>query len=448
MEFGVIDTQPTVAESASVAPWDLTSAQRSKALIALLVALVFLAGLGIGLDRVTTNTHRALPVASSVPFPRDITDAFAARPGPGLGVTATGQHWSTPRGTWGVAGDGAGVVAMAPLGSAVALVRVGRGPGTIAVTAQTVSKGMGLAFRCRGLLDCWTLTAVPEFGTWQLTKIAAAAPTDMGNIGTEPVAPGTRIRINNRVDGFDVYVNDVLAKQISDASLDDAQMAGLVVNPEPGATAARWTQFSAHQVNIVGPGAPVHDAFDRQNGSLGTTETGQAWKVDGGSWAVQDREAVLTSRPTVDANIATVDIGRSTGWVQVTATTMPDGVGAVFRYQDAQNYWRIVAVPGYATFNVFKVINGRETRVGATGVTNFGTISVGLNKIGANVNLGIRMRGQEFTFFIDGFETVTMRSTELINAHRAGIVVASDKGTDARFAGFAAGPLDIAGANP
>jgi hypothetical protein len=56
------------------------------------------------------------------------------------------------------------------------------------------------------------------------------------------------------------------------------------------------------------------------------------------------------------------------------------------------------------------------------------------------------MRGEDFTFFIDGFETVTMHSTDLIKAHRAGIVVASDKGKDARFAGFAAGPLTLAGA--
>jgi len=156
----------------------------------------------------------------------------------------------------------------------------------------------------------------------------------------------------------------------------------------------------------------------------------------------------LTSPPTAAASIATVDIGRASGWVQVTASTAPDGVGAVFRYQDAENYWRVVAVPAYGTFNVFKVINGVETRVGATGLTNYNAIEVAGNKVGVNVNIGIRMRGDEFTFFIDGFETVTMRSTELIKAHRAGIVVASDKGRDARFAGFAAGPLTLAGVQP
>ena len=447
--FGVIDAQPTAAEPASVGPWDLTPPQRTKALVCLVVVLGLLAGLGVGLDRVTTSTRKVVPIAAAVPFPREITDEFAARPGPGLGTAATGQRWSSPRGTWGVSGDGAGVVAMAPLGSALALVRVGRGPGSIAVTAQTMTKGMGIAFRCRGLLDCWNITAIPELGTWKITKIAAAVPTEMGNLGQVPVAAGSRIRVDNHVDGFDVFIDDTLVKHVDDTSLNDAQMAGLVVDPEAGATTARFTKFAASQVNIVGPGAPVRDAFDRADGSLGTTPTGQDWKADGGSWAVREQEAVLSSRPTDAASVATVDIGRTDGWVQVTTSTMPDGVGAVFRYQDAENYWRVVAVPGYATFNVFKVINGVETKVGqGLGLTSYNTIDVGANKVGVNVNIGVRMRGDEFTFFVDGFEMVTMRSTELRKAHRAGIVVASTKGTGARFAGFAAGPLSIAGAQP
>jgi hypothetical protein len=444
--FGVIDAQPTVADTTSVGPWDLTSTQRTKALVSLVVVLGLLAGLGVGLDRVTSSSRKVLPIASAVPFPREITDDFAARPGPGLGAAPTGQHWGSARGVWGVSGDGAGVVTMAPLGSALALVRVGRGPGSIAVTAQTMTKGMGIAFRCRSLLDCWNITAVPELGTWKITKIAAAVPTEMGNLGTVPVASGTRIRVDNGVNGFDVFIDDTLVKHVDDPSINDAGSAGLVVDPEPGATTARFTKFAASQVNIVGPDAPVHDAFDRPDGSLGKTPTGQAWKVDSGSWGVRGQEAVLNSPPTAAANIATVDIGRTAGWVQVTATTAPDGVGVVFRYQDPKNYWRIVAVPGYGTFNVFKVINGVETRVGATGLTTVNTIDVGANKVGVNVNIGIRMRGEDFTFFIDGFETVTMHSTELIKAHRAGIVVASDKGKDARFAGFAAGPLTLAGA--
>ena len=158
---------------------------------------------------------------------------------------------------------GAGVVAMAPLGSALALVRVGRGPGSFAVTAQTMTKGMGIAFRCRGPLNCWTITAIPELGTWNLTKIAAAVPTEMGNIGQVPVAAGTRIRVDNASTDSTCSSTTSLAKHVDDTSLNDAQMAGLVVDPEAGATTARFANFAASQINIVGPGAPVRDAFDR-----------------------------------------------------------------------------------------------------------------------------------------------------------------------------------------
>ncbi len=443
-----MQTQTTVPDAASMVAADLTTRQRTTALIAFIVVIVLLVGLGIGLDRVTSSTRKEVAIAAAVAFPREVTDDFAARSGLGLGNAATGQRWGSARGVWGVAGDGARVVSMAPLGSALALVRVGRGPGSIAVTAQTMTKGMGIAFRCRGLLDCWNITAIPELGTWKITKIAAAVPTELGNLGQVPVASGTRIRVENDAKGFDVFIDDVLVKRVDDASINDAQSAGLVVDPEAGATTARFTDFAASQVNIVGPDAPVRDAFDRADGSLGKTPTGQQWKVDGGSWAVRDREAVLSSRPTDTASIATVDIGSTEGWIQVTASTAPDGVGAVFRYQDPKNYWRVVAVPGYATFNVFKVINGAETRVGSTGITNYATMAVGAEKVGLNVTIGIRMRGEEFTVFIDGFEMVTMRATELIKARRAGIVVSSFKGKDARFAGFAAGPLEIAGATP
>ena len=434
-----MQTQSTEPDSRAMVASDLSERQRSTALVVFIVAVVALLGLGFGLDRLTTQTSHVVVVPAAVPFPRTMTDAFAKHPGPGLGLAPTGERWSAARGVWAASDGTAGPVAMAPLGSAVALLRVGRGPGSIAVTAQTMTKGMGLAFRCQGLLACWTVTAVPELGTWKITKIVAAVPTEAGNVGTVPVAAGTRIRIANRADGFDVFINEVLARTVTDKTGNDAPLAGLVVDPEPGATTARFAAFAAEQVNVVGSDAPLADGFDRAPGdALGSAPAGQRWKTESGLWGIRAKEAVLRSPPSAEPSVATVDVGRSQGWIQVTGTTVPDGFGAVFRYQDAKNYWRIVAVPGYATFNVFKVINGVDTRVGGTGLTNYAN----------DVTIGIRLRKDEMTFFIDGFETVTMRSTELQRAHRGGLVVASLKGKDARFAGFAAGPLTIAGVQP
>ena len=418
---------------------DLSSRERSVAIGALIVAVVLLLGVGAVLDRVTTQSKPFVAVVPpAVPFPRTVVDDFPTRPGPGLGLASTGQRWAAVRGQWAVGDGTAELVAPAPLGADLALVWVGRGPGSVSMTAQTMTKGMGLAFRCRDLLDCWTLTAVPDVGTWNLTKIKSAVPVDMGNIGTVSVDSGTRVRVVSNVDGFDVFVNDVLARHVDDKDLKDAPRAGLVAQQEPEATVGRFANFNAEQVNIVGPDAPVRDDFNRRPGALGTTTTGQPWKVASGAWAIRANEAVLTSSPSATPSIATVDVGSSDGWVQVTGSTVPDGFGAVFRYQDPQNYWRVVAVPGYATFNVFNTINGRETRVGSTGLTSYADGST----------LGIRLRGQEFTFFVDGVETVTMRSSELQRAHRAGLVISSPKAKGARFAGFAAGRLSLAGLSP
>ncbi len=424
---------------------DLTAHDRRLALVALIVALVVLLGVGAVLDRVTTK-KALMPVAviPAVPFPRTVTDDFATRSGPGLGAAPTGQRWNAVRGQWAMADGSARVATPAPLGSSVALVRVGRGAGTVAVTAQTITKGMGLAFRCRDLLDCWTLTVVPEFGTWNLTKIKSAVPTDMGNVGQAPIAPGTRVRVDMDAAGFEVFVNDVSVRRVDDSgpnSINDAPRAGLVVNPEAGATDGRFTSFSATQWNVLGPDAPIRDDFDRApSNTLGRSTTGQQWNVASGEWGVKAREAVLVSTPSDTPSVATIDVGRSDGWVQATATTAPQGFGVVFRYRDAKNYWRIVAVPDYATFNVFKVVNGRESKVTASGI---GVVTYDKT----NVTIGIRLEDDRFTIYVDGRDTgVTLRSTELANAHRAGLVVSSVKGTGLRVAGFAAGPLDVAGA--
>ncbi len=423
---------------------DLTAHDRRLALVALIVVLVVLLGLGAVLDRVTTNAVATPAVAPpAVPFPRTVTDDFATRPGPGLGRTPTGQRWAAVRGEWVMADGSARVAVPAPLGSNVALVRVGRGAGSVSVTAQTITKGMGLAFRCRDLLDCWTLTAVPEFGTWNLTKVKSAVPADMGNVGQAPIASGTRVRVDMDAQGFEVFVNDVSLRRVDDPgpdSINDAPRAGLVVNPEAGATDGRFTEFSATQWNILGPDAAVHDDFDRPaSDTLGRSSTGQRWTVASGQWGITDREAVLRSTPSDTPSVATIDVGRSEGWVQATATTAPQGFGVVFRYRDPRNYWRIVAVPDYATFNVFKVVNGRETKVTASGI---GVVTYDKT----NVTIGIRLEGDRFTFYVDGRDTgVTMRDPELRNARRAGLVVSSVKGTGLRVAGFAAGPLDAAG---
>jgi hypothetical protein len=428
---------PAAPLDAPSSPFDLSASQRSRALVALVVVLVLLIGAGLALDRVTTQTvvvpGAAIPAA--VPFPREVRDDFARTMPGGLGRAATGQRWGTIKGAWSSGEGAARVVTPEPAAPSYALIRAGRGAGSVAMTASHVTEGMGLAFRCEDELNCWTLTARTEFGTWQLTKITAATVIDQQNVGTVPVADGTRLRVELRPEGFDIYVNDIAVRHVDSTELNDASRAGLVLGA--GADpAARYSAFRSVQYDVLGPDAPIRDDFNRAGTTtLGTTTTGQQWRVESGSWRILRGEAVLDSKPSLKPSIATIDVGRTSGWVQATASTLPTGAGFVFRYRDADNYFRVSAVPAYATLNVIRVVDGVETRVGSTGVTNFG----------AGSTLGVRLRGQRMTFFVDGFETVTFRAPELVDAHRAGLLTDSPKAIGVRFAGFAAGPLDVAG---
>jgi hypothetical protein len=418
-------------------PLDLTDAQRARALLALVLAVVLLVGLGVALDRITTQSKPLIGfgIPPAVPFPREVRDDFTTSGPAGLARASTGQRWNAIKGQWG-SGDGtARVVTPDPISPSYALVNSGRGAGRVGFTATHVTEGMGIAFRCEDELNCWTLTARVQFGTWQLTKIAGAQVFDMQNVGQVPIADGTRVRVEMRPEGFDVFVNDALARHVDSTELNDKGRSGLVL-ASGGDAGARYGAFRTVQYDIVGPGAPVHDDFERSaTGSLGSTRTGQRWQVASGTWAIQRGEAVLESQPSLRPSIATVDVGRSEGWVQLTASSMPTGAGLAFRYRDAQNYYRVSPVPQFGTMNVMRVVGGRETRVGSTGLTNFGNGST----------IGVRLRGARVTVFVDGFETVTYRIPELRSAHRAGMVLDSPKSIGARFAGFAAGPLDLAG---
>jgi hypothetical protein len=419
-------------------PFELTDAQRKQALVALVVVLVLLLGLGAALDRVTTQSKKIVGfgIPRAVPFPREVRDDFTRTDGARLPAASTGQRWDPIKGAWGEDGGTARVVAPDPISPSYALIRSGRGSGSVSFTATHVAEGMGIAFRCEDELNCWTLTARVQFGTWQLTKITGAQVIDMQNVGQVPIADGTRVRVETRPEGFDVYVNDVLARHVDSTELNDKGRSGLVLASGGDAT-ARYGAFRTVQYDIVGPDAPIHDDFERARAgsSLGATPTGQRWQVASGSWGIQRGEAVLESQPSLKPAVATIDVGRSDGWVQTTASAIPTGTGLVFRYQDPKNYYRVSAVPLYGTMNVMRVVRGRETRIGSTGLTNFGNGST----------IGVRLRADRVTVFVDGYETVTYRIPELRRAHRAGIAIDSPKAVGARFAGFAAGPASVAG---
>jgi hypothetical protein len=165
--------------------------------------------------------------------------------GPRLRVADTGARWATPRGSWGVRGDVAGVVRPAPMGASLALVDVGRGDRTVEVEAAAMEPGFGLAFRCRGPRNCWQLQAVPSLGTWNVVKIARGREEVRANLGTVPIDSGTTIAVVMRGERMRFFVDGKLARTVTDPAFHSARRAGLAIREGTSATDARWRGFRA-----------------------------------------------------------------------------------------------------------------------------------------------------------------------------------------------------------
>ena len=224
-----------------------------------------------------------------------------------------------------------------------------------------------------------------------------------------------------RATGFDVFVNDVAVRHVDSTELNDKPRSGLVLAAGGDATSAVSARSAPCRYDIVGPDAPVHDSFDRAGTtSLGSTPTGQRWQTPSGTWTILRSEAVLESQPSLKPSLAVVDVGRADGWVQVT------GTDPAARCRDSSSGTRtptttsrISSVPQFGTFNVIRVVNGRETRVGSTGLTTFGNGST----------IGVQLQG-------DAHDDLRRRVPDrhasarpsCTTAHRAGLMIDSPQG--------------------
>ncbi len=109
------------------------------------------------------------------------------------------------------------------------------------------------------------------------------------------------------------------------------------------------------------------DDFATPASDLGATTTldGVDWRVPSGSVSVADGSARVDPDPTATATpaIAVVDIGRPAGQVRSTIADASTGAGIVFRYVNGDNYWSVLAAPGYGSWNITKRVDGVDSFV-------------------------------------------------------------------------------------
>lgn len=115
----------------------------------------------------------------------------------------------------------------------------------------------------------------------------------------------------------------------------------------------------------------IVDDFTRSDSTtnLGSASPGGAWTQDNGTWGISSNQAYISSGS--GASIATIDASESDVDIRVKVSASAGGgnAGLVFRYSDANNYWR--AFWDGSSGNIFlqKVVSGSGTTFVNTGVT-------------------------------------------------------------------------------
>jgi hypothetical protein len=162
--------------------------------------------------------------------------------------------------------------------------------------------------------------------------------------------------------------------------------------------------------------------FDVDHATLDGVPFGDAtWRVRGGLYATQGGAARGRASGSAPA-IAYADLTTPADVVTATFAHVGDGSGIVFRYVDERNYWSVVAVPGFGTWNVAKTVRGETSFVANTGN----------NLASDNTSLSVRLQGATFTVLVDGRASMRVTDGALLSGRGVGLLAAAaDQGQTA-----------------
>jgi hypothetical protein len=168
---------------------------------------------------------------------------------------------------------------------------------------------------------------------------------------------------------------------------------------------------------------PIAESFDGNPGSLDGRAVASTddltWKVISGSFQV-DGGVVTAKASSGDHALAVLSgISRIDSFAMGFNTTAADS-GLVFRYQDDQNYWSLVASPKYGTWMVDRVVDGKASRIANSGFS------------GGN-NIEVVLAGVAIQLWVEGTLKTTIRDATLSDATGIGITIGK-QGTKASVA--------------
>jgi hypothetical protein len=136
------------------------------------------------------------------------------------------------------------------------------------------------------------------------------------------------------------------------------------------ATRPELGEATAEPEDVAAPdpvprGIVVREAFTVDGRLTGSGQVG--WSTTTEGWSVINGEVALAG--AAGSSLALTDLGSSDGVVHVTMPSIANDTGLAFRVVDAGNYWAVAAAPGYATWNLIKVIEGVPEIVANTDIS-------------------------------------------------------------------------------
>ena len=104
-------------------------------------------------------------------------------------------------------------------------------------------------------------------------------------------------------------------------------------------------------------------------GSEAADSRGRMWRSIRGDWRLMER-STLVDKPGAGATSLIVSHAASPAvTVKARLSTAASGAGIVFRYKDPFDYWSLTAVRNVATWQLRKIVGGRQTFATSTGFT-------------------------------------------------------------------------------
>jgi hypothetical protein len=170
------------------------------------------------------------------------------------------------------------------------------------------------------------------------------------------------------------------------------------------------------------------DSFEGSNaGKLGDeSRAGMVWLSLGDGFDVRDGLAIVNSSSQGETTMALVDTKWADAEIGATAGNVVTGSGIVFRFQDLQNFWSLVAVPDFATWNLQLYRDGEIA----------GVWKSGLSSVEPGTELSVVTIDDEIHVFIDREQRISIVDPTFRAATVAGLI--STTGSGASFSVFGA----------